>query len=127
MVAPNLFHLSGRHVHVDYASSGIDGRPSVSYQDAFRSVQFRGDELGVVETPAGTLVTVTIVRTVDAGSTSFSVVVPRMNIDAGTPSPLSTVGITTIHRFSLVPALDRGQLDTYSVTRLHGTAQAVEF
>jgi hypothetical protein len=124
---PNLFQLSGSHVHVTYATSGIDGKPSLAYHDAMRALQFRGDELEVTGTLLGTIVSVTIVRTVDFGSTSFSILVPRVNIDQGTPAPVHTRGITTIHRFSLVPALDRGQLDTYTVTSLHGSAQVVDF
>ena len=127
MTEPNLFQLSGAHVHVTYATTGIDGKPSLSYHDAMRSLQFRGDELEITSSLLGTIVSVTILRTVDAGSTSFSVLIPHVNIDQGTPAPVHTRGITTIHRFSLVPALDRGQLDTYTVTLLHGSAQVVDF
>jgi hypothetical protein len=44
-----------------------------------------------------------------------------------TSTAISTTGITTIHRSSLLPRLDRGQLDTFTVVHLTGTAQVVEF
>jgi hypothetical protein len=127
LTTPNLFNLMGHHVHVTYTTSGFDGRPHLSYQDQVRSVQFTGDEVESVDTAAGTVTSVRLVTTVDSGWTTFSVLIPRMNVDAGSPDAVHTEGITTIHRYSVVPAFDRGQLDTYSVIRLVGTAAAVDF
>ena len=42
-------------------------------------------------------------------------------------APLSTEGITTIHRFSVVPAFNKGQTELYSAATLRGTAQFVLF
>jgi hypothetical protein len=39
----------------------------------------------------------------------------------------STESITTHHALSIVPALNRGQLDVYNVTPLHDTASNVAF
>jgi hypothetical protein len=129
MATPNLFTLSGRHLHVTFASSGIDGRPHFSYHDGMRSEQFTGDEIEITEkTLLGTLVSVTIMKTVDAGFTTFTVLIPAVNLaPAGSSDAIHTEGITTIHRRSIAPALERGQLDSYTVTRLHGTAQVVDF
>ncbi len=127
-VAANMFSLSGGGLHVSYSTSGIDGKPHFSYQDTVRSLSFSGDEIRKVECDLGTLVSVTIVRTIDAGSTSFSLLVPRVNL----PAPFSSVairtdGITTHHAFSIIPAFNQGQRDFYEVTALHGTASNVVF
>jgi hypothetical protein len=127
-VAANLFSLSGGGLHVSYSTSGIDGKPHFSYQDPVRSLSFSGDEIRKVECDLATVVSVTIVRTIDAGSTSFSLLVPRVNL----PAPFSnlairTDGVTTHHLFSIIPALNQGQRDFYQVTALHGTASNVVF
>lgn len=125
---PNLFVLSGHHLHITYSTSGFDGLAHLQYQDTMRSIDARGDEIEAVQTEAGMVVSITIARTVDAGSTSFSLLVPRVNLVSASSSwPVRTFGITTIHRFSIVPSLDRGQLDSSTITELHGSAQLVEF
>ena len=127
MTEPNLYHLSGHHVSVDYTTTGIEGKPRLHYQDASRSLQFQGDEIESTPTEAGTVVSITIARTVDVGYTSFSVLLPRVNVPSPHSSPaVHTIGITTIHRSSLAPPLDHGQRDTYTVVHLIGTAQTVE-
>jgi hypothetical protein len=73
------------------------------------------------------LVSVTLRMTVDSGSTSCSVFIPRMRIVPGTTAPVQTACIITLHRFSLIPQLQHGQLDTYTVVPMHGTAQHVVF
>src|SRR5262249_23038824 len=109
------------------STSGIDGRPHFSYQDPMRSLSFVGDEIRKMEGDLATVVSVTVVRTVDAGSTSFSLLVPHVNVPQGGNASICTDGITTHHAFSIVPALNRGQRDTYHVTPLHGTASNVLF
>src|SRR3954462_12781068 len=81
-VAANMFSLSGGGLHVSYSTSGIDGKPHFSYQDPVRSLSFSGHEIRRVECDFGTVVTVPIVRPIDSGSTSFSLLVPRVNLQA---------------------------------------------
>ena len=126
-VTPNIFHLSGDNIHVTYSTTSIDGKPTLSYQDTHIGKSFRGDDIRVVECDLGSLVSVTIRMTVDAGSTTFSVLIPRMRIDQGASGTVRTYGITTLHRFSIVPQLLHGQLDNYRTVALHGMAQHVLF
>jgi hypothetical protein len=123
----NLYQLSGGGRHVMVALNGIDGKPHFSYQDAHHTLAFEGDEIRQLDGDLGLVASVSIRRTVDQGSTSFSVLLPHVNVPGEQTVPITTEGITTVHRFSLVPALDHGQLDTYTVTRLHGTATHVFF
>jgi hypothetical protein len=127
MATPNNFQLSGNAIHVGYTTTGIDGNPHFSYHDAFRSLSFTGDEIETVETALGNVVSVRIVMTIDSGSTSFSVLIPRINIEPNQHARVSTKGITTIHRFSVIPAFNHGQLDQYAVTPLHGSANILVF
>jgi len=66
-------------------------------------------------------------QTVDSGSTTFTVLIPRINLNQGEALAITTQGITTHHRFSIFPPAMHGQLDTYGVTTLTGTAQHVLF
>jgi hypothetical protein len=135
LVQPNLYQLSGyqRHggsnLHVSYLThSGPatpqfpQGPPHFTYQDATISRTFAGQEVQVVETELGAVVSVVIRLTPDAGSTTFSLLVPRVNLVPGQPAAIHTDGITAIHRLSLAPGLNHGQQDEYSVTSLQGTA-----
>jgi hypothetical protein len=123
--APNLYQLSGKQLNITYSTSGIDGKPHFSYQDLQQTLSFTGDQIRSVETEIGTLVSVTIRMTVDTGGSTFSLLLPRVNIPGEQSVPIQTVGTTTLHRFSILPI--NGQLDFYTVTRLHGSAARVFF
>ena len=126
-VTPNLYQLRGQHLHVTYTTTSFDGHPTLSYQDAHQAKSFRGDEIRTEECDLGTLVSVTLRMTVDVGSTSFSLFIPRMRVVPATSASLNTYGVTTLHSLPFAPQLSQGQLDTYDVVALHGTAQAVDF
>ena len=123
--APNLFNLTGDHLSVTLALSGIDGRPHFNYHDGFRALNFTGDEITLEDTAMGKQATVTIVRTVDAGDTSFTLRIPVVNLLSGQHT-ITTLGITTMHR-TTIAGIGRGQLTTYNATPLHGSATQVDF
>ena len=124
--APNLFSLSGGGVTVSLALGGFDGKPHFSYQDSHQSLSFSGDEITLEETALDTLASVTLVRTADFGDTTFTLLVPRINLLGATSHVIHTVGITTVHR-TTIAGLGHGQLTTYHVTRLYGSAAQVQF
>jgi hypothetical protein len=128
-VTPDLFDLTGAGLHVNYSTTGIDGKPHFLYQNAHQTLGFRGDEIHIADLPdIGTIVSVIIARTVDQGSTTFSLLLPHVNLPApSAPVPIHTDGITTHHAFSVIPAFNQGQRDTYTLTELHGTASYVVF
>ena len=126
-VAPNLYQLSGHHLHVTYSPSGIAGKPTLTYQDSHQSKSFKGDEVRTVECDVGTLVSVTLRMTVDVGSTTLSMVIPRMRISPVSVAAVHTECITTVHHTPFAPQTVQGQTETYTVTSLNGTAQAVAY
>jgi hypothetical protein len=126
--APDLYELSGDGVSLIYHPVFAGGVPSFTYQDPHRTLHFHGDQIRRVDVPdLGTLVTVTLVETVDTGSTTFSVLLPRVNLPnhTGVSAPISTEGITAMHRRSPVVGLNQGPRDVYSFARLTGTAALV--
>jgi hypothetical protein len=131
---PNLYSLHSNviqggefSIHVLYSTSGIDGKPHFEYHDPNQTLSFSGDQIQSTDSPIGTLVTVTTRRTIDAGSTTFTLVVPKVNLGVSNSTHINTLGVTTIHRFSIVPPLNLGQTELYTVTNLQGIAEAVLF
>ena len=130
--SPNYYQLTGDGISVTYSPDAgpvtTNGPGSFTYQDEFRAITFRGDQIRRTETPdLGVIVSVTLQLTVDAGSTTFSVLLPAVNLpdQTGASAPIRTDGVTTRHSFSLAPVLDRGQRDHYRITPLRGTAASV--
>ena len=129
-VTPNLFHLAGPNLRLTYSTSSITGQPILTYQDAHQTKSFQGPEINTIEdTELGTIVSVVLHAMPDVGSTTFSLLIPRILVGGlGAIAPVRTYGITTMHSTPfVVPGTVLGQLDTYTVTPLHGTAQAVVF
>jgi hypothetical protein len=125
IVTSNKYDLHGGNVTVTYGASGVDGKPYLNYSDSNLSRLFKGDEIRVIqETDLGTLVSVTIRMTIDSGSTSFTVFIPRVKMTDGQAASTNivTVGITTLHRFSIVSVFMMGQIDHYTAITLSGTA-----
>ena len=128
MTIPNIYQLHGHHLSVTYSTGDLGSIKSLEYHDVFQTLIFKGDQIRTVVSEIGTLVTVTIRLTVDSGSTSFTLLVPTVNLPGpNTHAHITTEGITTLHRFSINPKLNQGQTELYTVTQLTGTAEAIPF
>ena len=121
---PNHFELTGDGVRVTFDATSITGKPLLSYDDGTTSAQFSGDELRIEQCAFGTLVTAVVGRSVDAGNTTFTLVVPGFAAAAGA-AEVCTLGVTAEHRWT-VDTPRTGQLDDYRTVVLTGTASAVE-
>jgi hypothetical protein len=128
--SPNQYHLQGCGISVSYFPEGfspgptpIEGDIHLTYQDAHQSLVFRDKDVRVVEVDdLGSVVSVSLTRSIDVGYTSFSLIVPEVRLPDGVHStPVQTEGITTVHR-ALALALGHPQRETYSVPALAGTA-----
>lgn len=126
-VTPDVYELAGGPLHITYATTSKDGQPYFSYQDGSQTLNFRGNEIRQEKSEIGTLVTVIIRRTVDAGSTTFTLLVPTIRLKESSTAEVHTYGITTVHKFSVIPAMNMGQIETYTSTELSGTANIVMF
>lgn len=123
---PNLFELSGHGTHITYSTSGIDGRPRFSFRDAHFNENFTGDQIRTLDSELGTLVTVSLKRSVDRGYTSATLLVPGVTLGGQTSQHISTVCIVTVHITGIQPG-HTGAQQTYNTVTLQGTAQLVEF
>jgi hypothetical protein len=131
VTSPNQYHLYGDGISVAYYPDGFGpiieprGPLNLVYQDAYRSLPFYGEEVRTVEVPdLGTVVSVTIAEAVDTGSTSFSLLIPVVDMPTGQSSVyIQTEGITTVHRI-FVGLIGHPQSETYTVIPLNGSAAA---
>ena len=124
-VQPTIWNLSNAATGLQVSYSAAE--PSLHYHQGPIVQDFTGNQIRVVEAPdLATSVSVTINRTIDSSWTTFTLLLPRVNLPAPPVSPaavpVTTDGITTLHRFSTVLALQHGQLEFYTVTPLQGTA-----
>jgi hypothetical protein len=124
-VQPTTWNLSNTAtgLQVSYSVAG----PNLHYHQGAVVKDFIGNQIRVAEVPdLGTLVSVTTQMVVDSGSTTFTLLLPIVNLPAppALPAavPVTTDGVTTLHRFSTVLALQNGQQELYTVTPLQGTA-----
>ena len=122
-VSANKFVLHGRDLSVTFGEAGLDGTPYFSYAKTGISLALKGNQIRVIATEIGKVVSVSIRMTIDTGSTSFTILIPRAMLTKGQVSiPIKTVGITTVHKSSILPMLNGGQRDLYTTTALSGTA-----
>jgi len=126
-LVPNHYELRGEDLVVTYSTTSIDGQPRLSYQAKEDQRSFAGDEITTTETGIGTVLTVTLEAVPDLSRTDFSVLIPAVILgDAGTAA-VCLPAVTTVTRTAISPQhQDPGQLSTYAVTTLDGTASVIE-
>ncbi len=124
---PNHFELAGHGTEIVYDTSSISGRPQLNYTSGTSQQSFSGDEIRSLESELGTLVTVTIRKTVDTGSTTLTLLIPHVNLVNNESHIKTEAIITTHHFFAANPSLVKGQLETYQTISLHGKASLVDF
>ena len=128
LVDANLFDVSAP-IRVNFARSSISGVPLFSYQDAVLDLSFQDEEIDLVSTPVGEMVTVTLENIPDALVRTFTLILPTIRVTPGGVSDFDTLGIETTDRSgAFVPAPGpAGVLLTHRVHQLHGVAQQVNF
>lgn len=122
--SPNQFDLFRKDVHVQYATTGIDGRARLSYRDRKREMSFTGEAIRVEETSIGRLISVDIEAVPDLHTITFSFFVPTIKVER--EAHVVTEALYTTSRTSIAgPALVKGQVQTWRGITLSGIARAV--
>lgn len=124
---PNLYDLAGEGITVSYSTTGIDGKPRLSYKKGRQSLSFSGKEIESLETAIGTLVTVVIANVPDRGTTRFSLLLPAIQLpEKSRRVTVRAIGITTVTA-TTIAGPPPGVQQTYKTAGLKGSAQQVEF
>ena len=129
MQSANLFELHTLTLQINYSSSGLDGKPQLTYHKGSTTLTFRGSQLRQKQTEIGTLVTVTLKTMPDARTIFLTVIIPQVNVADDRPDvQVNVKAIETTSKTSIGgPNLVQGQVQSYKVYSLRGTAKSVLF
>jgi hypothetical protein len=126
-ITPNQFSLEGSGVRIGYSTSSIAGSAQLSFTKGRKTLSFTGNDIGVRDTPIGALITITIDMKPDQNFTTFSFLLPRIDLaKESAKQAFKTLGITTVHKTTLLGP-PKGVQQTYKSIELGGTAQRVQF
>lgn len=126
-ITPNQYDLSGQGVRIVYSTSSIGGKPQLSFTKGRTTLTFTGKQIEVLETSIGALVTFTIAAVPDKSFTTFSILLPTIQLARETGrQAFNSIGMTTVHKTSLAGPV-KGVQQTYNPVQLKGTAQKVAF
>ena len=126
-ITPNQFELQGPGVRISYSTTSIAGKPILSFTKGRKTLTFSGNEIGRLETKIGALITVTIATVPDRSVTTFSFLLPAINLlKESAKVSFQTIGITTTHKTSIAGPVT-GVQQTYKFVQLRGTARRVIF
>lgn len=125
-VQPNEYVLNGGNISITYQVDGFLQQHRLSYHDGQMTKNFSGSEIRVLPTEIGLLVTVTTFITIDTGATSFSMLLPVIELaNMAKTQTFETAAVFTHHRGpNSFPSA--GVRESYGFTFMLGTARVVE-
>jgi hypothetical protein len=121
-IQANDFTVSDEQTTISFATTSFTGKPTFSYKNGPKHLQFTGDEIRTADTEFSKLATVTIGGEGDAGVSTVTLFVPTVTVPStAEPVDIDTIAILTEQR-RLGPAHQR-----YEALYLHGTARQTTF
>jgi hypothetical protein len=125
---PNRFILQSNdgRTKIDYETTSFIGQPVLNLSQGPGPIRhFSGSQIRTIPTEIGTLVSVSTQVSIDAGSTSISVLIPAISLTApGDQKTFTTEAIVTSHSGpNSVPSA--GVHETYQFIPMKGTASVV--
>ena len=122
---PNQYQLTGDGLQITYTPGNDNGQPQLGYQGSHGNLTFTANDIRSEETVLGTLITIFLVRTVDTGSVTLTLLLPGVNLAGTTEQPIQTIAIETQNLFSILDRNKARQTQTYQVYNLQGTARYI--
>jgi len=89
----NKFTLKGDHIEVDYTIGANPGFPALVYKSGPLSEDFKPAQIHTDATALGSLVSVPLVRSIDAGGKTFAFFLPAIDVPAGQTANFTTVAM----------------------------------
>jgi hypothetical protein len=129
-IRPNRYILEAHNGFdkVVYETSSFIGQPTLTLtlgSPTSPARQFSGSQIRSVDTEIGTVVTVTTHLTIDAGSTSFSILIPAITLSSISDRvAFATEAIVTSHS-GPIPVPKAGVHETYQFIPMKGEASFV--
>jgi len=122
--AANQFDLKGHGIHVTYSTTSLTGQPQFDYQGTHGEHTFTGEQIRTQQSELGTLVSVTLVPSIDSTRITLSILLPSFNMAGQSEQPFKTLAIQTTYAGAIL--VHAGARATYEVVHLHGTAHIIE-
>jgi hypothetical protein len=117
----NHFMLKGHHIEVEYTRNMEPNFTALTYKDQSLTRGFKPNEITTTQTVFGSLVTVPLVRSIDAGGTTFGFFLPEIP-----ESPQEQIPhFTTIAIREEFGGPDRRRPTTWQSFAMEGTATKV--
>ena len=119
----NKYVLHGDGIHIEYTIGANPGFTALTFSEppdpdkTFKPAQITTDQTGL-----GTLVSVALVQTIDAGGTRFGFFLPAVQLAVGQSAPVATIG--AFETFSGPDSVPH-RPTTWRCVHLHGTAEEV--
>ena len=118
-----MFLLTGEGVKISYYINE-DTSSELDYQDAQGSLTFQSNQLHIQQSAIGTLITAPLKKSVDAGATTCTLVLPKVKLGGQTKQPVETFAVIA-QDFSTLSRV--GAQLTYRVVPLQGTGQYTDY
>src|SRR5208283_742373 len=121
-MSANKFVLKHHHIEVDYTIGITPGLPALIYKDGHSVKDFQASEITTDQTALGSLVSVSLVKSIDTGGERFGFFLPQLNVPSGQTEKFNTAGV--YEKFSGPDSIPP-RPPSWSSIELYGTAQTV--
>jgi hypothetical protein len=118
----NKFVLHGSGIQVDYTIGGNPGFTALTFREGATQKDFTPPQITTDQSGLGTLVSVALVLSTDAGGTRFGFFLPDVQVARGQTAPVTTIGV--FETFSGPDSVPH-RATTWQCVHLHGTAEEV--
>jgi hypothetical protein len=118
----NKFVLTGNGIEVDYTIGGTPGLTALTFKEGTTTKTFTAAQVTTDQTGVGTLVSVSIVTSIDTGGTRFGFFLPSVQLTLGQSASVTTIGV--IETFSGPDSIPH-RPTTWQCVHLHGKAEEV--
>ena len=123
---PTAYELTDGATQIGYTTSSVAGAPQFSYSGPKGDRTFSGDEITVLASPLGDLVTVTLEDVPDLQLVTLTVLLPQIGLEPGEEARFATLAIFTTTRTTFAGP-PPGVEQTYELILLNGLAKQVVF
>lgn len=118
----NRYLLHGNGIQIEYTIGGTPGLTAMTFTEGGTTKDFTQAEITTDHTGLGTVVSVALVQSIDAGGTRFGFFLPEVQVALGQQVPVATIGV--FEMFSGPDSIPH-RLTTWQCVHLHGTAEEV--
>lgn len=118
----NRYILQGNGIQIEYTIGGNPGFTALTFTEGGTTKNFTPAQITTDHTGLGTMVSVALVKTIDAGGTRFGFFLPEVQVALGHTVPVTTIGV--LEMFSGPDSIPH-RPTTWQCVHLHGTAEEV--